>query len=133
MKRGTPSRTRGFTLLELMVVLTIMLLLLSMAIPIYSRSVKKKREEVFLTNLQTLNKVIYQYTLDKKKAPKSLEDLVQAKYLKEIPNDITGRNDTWAVDEDESIMSPEQTETGVTGVHSGSSETAIDGTQYSTW
>jgi len=133
MTHSAAKRMRGFTLLEMMVVITIMLLLLSMAIPIYSRSVKRKNEEVFLTNLQTLNQVIYQYTLDKKKAPKSLQDLIQAKYLKEIPNDITGRNDTWAVDEDESIMSPEQTETGVTGVHSGSSEMSIDGTPYSSW
>ncbi len=84
-------------------------------------------------NLETLNQVIVQYTLDKKKAPKSLEDLVQAGYLKAIPEDITGRSDTWATDEDESIMSLEQTETGVSGVHSGSNRIAIDGTAYSSW
>jgi general secretion pathway protein G len=133
MKPGAAGRNRGFTLVEMMVVISIMLILLAVAMPIYSRSVVRKREESLRQNLETMNKVIVQYTLDKKKAPKSLEDLKQAHYLKEIPEDITGRNDTWVTDEDESIMAPEQTETGVSGVHSGSNQTAIDGTAYSSW
>jgi general secretion pathway protein G len=133
MKRRAAGRNRGFTLVEMMVVISMMLILLAVAMPIYSRSVTVKREETLRQNVETLNKVIVQYTLDKKKAPKSLEDLKQAHYLKEIPEDITGRNDTWVTDEDESIMSPEQTETGVSGVHSGSSQTAVDGTAYSSW
>jgi general secretion pathway protein G len=133
MKRRAAGRNRGFTLVEMMVVISMMLILLAVAMPIYSRSVTVKREETLRQNVETLNKVIVQYTLDKKKAPKSLEDLKQAHYLKEIPEDITGRNDTWVADEDESIMSPEQTETGVSGVHSGSSQIAVDGTAYSSW
>jgi general secretion pathway protein G len=133
MKPRAAGRNRGFTLIEMMVVISIMLILLSAAMPIYSRSVTRKREEALRQNVETLNEVILQYTLDKKKAPKSLEDLVQAGYLKAIPEDITGRNDTWATDEDESIMSLEQTETGVSGVHSGSNRTAIDGSAYSSW
>ena len=130
MKRRAAGGNRGFTLIEIMVVISIMAILFSVAMPIYSRSVAAKREEVLRQNLETLNEVIVQYTLDKKKAPKSLEDLRQAGYLKEIPEDITGRNDTWVADEDESIMAPEQTETGVSGVHSGSNRIAIDGTAY---
>lgn len=133
MKRRAAGGNRGFTLIEIMVVISIMAILFSVAMPIYSRSVAAKREEVLRQNLETLNEVIVQYTLDKKKAPKSLEDLRQAGYLKEIPEDITGRNDTWVADEDESIMAPEQTETGVSGVHSGSNRIAIDGTAYSDW
>lgn len=134
MRRRTTARDRGFTLVEIMVVISILLILLSVAMPIYSRSVMRKREEVLRQNLETLNKVIVQYTLDKKKAPKALEDLVQAGYVKErIPDDITGRNDTWAVEQDETIMSPEQTETGIFGVHSGSSQIGSDGTAYSSW
>ncbi len=133
MKRRAAGRNRGFTLVEMMVVISIMLILLAIAMPIYSRSIAAKREDSFRKNLETLNRVIVQYTLDKQKAPKSLEDLKQAHYLKEIPEDITGRNDTWATDEDESIMALEQTETGISGVHSGSSAIAIDGTAYSTW
>jgi len=133
MKRRAAGRSRGFTLVEMMVVISIMLILLAVAMPIYNRSVAAKREDSLRKNVETLNMMIVQYTMDKKKAPKSLEDLRQAGYMKEIPEDITGRNDTWATDEDESIMTPEQTESGISGVHSGSSGIAIDGTAYSSW
>ena len=133
MKRGAAGRNRGFTLIEMMVVISIMLILLAVAMPIYSHSVTRQREVNLRQNLASLNKVIVQYTLDKKKAPKALQDLVQAGYMKAIPQDITGRDDTWAIDEDETIMSLEQTEGGITGVHSGSNQTASDGTAYSSW
>jgi len=133
MKSRAAGRNRGFTLIEIMVVISIMLILLSVAMPIYSHSLTREREHNLRQNLNTLNRVITQYTLDKQAAPKSLEDLVQAKYIKAIPQDITGSTDTWQVDEDESIMSLEQTEPGITGVHSGSNQTASDGTTYSSW
>jgi general secretion pathway protein G len=133
MKRRSTKRQRGVTLVEMMVVISIILILLAVAMPIYARSLQAKREEVFRTNLQTLNRVIVQYTLDKQKAPKSLEDLKSAHYLKDIPEDITGRADTWATEEDETILCLEQTETGISSVHSGSSAIASDGTAYSSW
>jgi len=133
MRSRAAGRNRGFTLIEIMVVISIMLILLSVAMPIYSHSLTREREHNLRQNLETLNRVIVQYTLDKQAAPKSLEDLVQAKYIKTIPEDITGSTDTWQVDEDESIMSLEQTEGGITGVHSGSNQTASDGTAYSSW
>lgn len=123
----------GFTLVEIMVVISIILILLAMAMPIYSRSLKRAREDALRKNLETLNESIDQYTLDKQKAPKSLSDLVSAGYVKQIPADITDRTDTWVVDEDDSIRSIYQTEGGITAVHSGSSQMAIDGTAYSTW
>jgi general secretion pathway protein G len=91
------------------------------------------RETNLRQNLETLNKVISEYTLDKKKAPQSLGDLVQAGYIESIPDDITGRNDTWVPEQDDSIMSPDQTDPGVSGVHSGSDHIASDGTVYSDW
>ena len=134
MKSTPATRDRGFTLVEIMVVISIVVILLAMAMPIYSRSLKRAREDALRQNLETLNKLIDQYTLDKQKAPKSLNDLVSAGYLKDkIPDDITGRNDTWVVDEDDSIRSIYQTEGGVVAVHSGSNQTAIDGSAYSTW
>ncbi|MGB9071511.1 MAG: type II secretion system protein [Terriglobales bacterium] len=134
MNRRAAGRGRGFTLVEIMVVISIMLILLAVAMPIYSHSLTRKREETLRQNLETLNKVIVQYTLDKQKAPKSLDDLVQAGYLKPpIPEDITGRNDTWVTEEGNTIMSLEQKETGISGVHSGSNQTASDGTAYSSW
>jgi general secretion pathway protein G len=128
-----PGGERGFTLVEIMVVISIIVILLSMALPIYSRSLKRAREDALKRNLETLNQMIDQYTLDKQKAPQSLNDLVSAGYLKQIPVDITDRSDTWVVDEDDSIRSIYQKEGGIAAVHSGSNQTAIDGTAYSTW
>jgi general secretion pathway protein G len=132
MKRRAAGRNRGFTLIEMMVVVSIILILLSVAIPIYSHSLTHQREVNLRQNLEGMNKVIVQYTRDKQKAPQSLEDLVPD-YLKSIPEDITGRTDTWVVEDDGTIMSPEQTEGGISGVHSGSNQVAGDGTAYSTW
>jgi general secretion pathway protein G len=134
MKRTPAARDRGFTLVEVMVVISIIVILLSIALPIYSRSLKRAREDMLRQNLETLDKLIDQYTLDKQKAPKSLNDLVSEGYLKDkIPDDITGRKDTWVVEEDDSIRSLYQKEGGITGVHSGSNQSAIDGSVYSTW
>ncbi len=130
---ASASSERGFTLVEIMVVISIILILLSMAMPIYSRSLKRAREDSLRKNLETLNELIDEYTRDKQKAPKSLNDLVSAGYIRQIPVDITDRSDTWVVDEDDSIRSLYQKEGGISGVHSGSNQTAIDGTAYSTW
>ena len=124
---------RGFTLIEMMVVLSIILILLSIAVPIYSQSMVRAREDNLRKSLDTLNRVIVQYTLDKKKAPQSLGDLQQAGYIKSIPEDITGRDDTWVPEVDDSILSPDQTDPGMVGVHSGSNLAAADGTVYSEW
>ena len=106
-----------------MVVIAVMVILLSMALPIYSASLRQAREDSFRQNLETLNRVIYQYTLDKQKPPKSLEDLKAGKYIDKVPNDITGQQ-TWVMEEDDStIMSTGQTESGVYGVHSASNQT----------
>lgn len=126
-------RNSGFTLIELIVVITIMLILLGIAVPVYTQSVVAKRESNLRQNLRTLNHLIDQYTFDKKKAPKSLEDLKSAGYIDFIPEDITGRTDTWELVEDDSIKTLEQTDPGVTAVHSGSSRIGIDGTAYSEW
>ncbi len=133
-QRTDPQRTdRGFTLIEMMVVIAIMIILLAMAMPIYSASIREAREENFRQNLETLNRVIIQYTLDKQKAPKSLEDLKTAGYIKSIPNDITG-SQTWETEEDDStIMVIGQTEGGLYGVHSASNKMGSNGKAYSEW
>jgi len=128
------GRKRGFTLIELMVVISIILILLGAALPIYSHSITRARERNLRQNLETLNKTIYQYTQDKKKAPGSLEELKAAKYLEQIPADITGSTDTWQTEPADAILSLEQTDTeGIIGVHSGSDKIGSDGTAYSTW
>jgi general secretion pathway protein G len=102
--------------------------------PIYSHSIQRAREENLRRNLQTLNKMIFQYTQDRQKAPQSLEDLKAAGYIKSVPDDITGSN-TWETEPaDGAIMSLDQTDAdGIIGVHSGSNQISSDGTAYSTW
>ena len=123
----------GFTLIELIVVITIMLILLGIAVPVYNQSIIAKKESNLRQNLRTLNQVIDQYTIDKKKAPSSLQDLKAAGYIERIPDDITGRPDTWDVIEDDSIKTLEQKEPGISGVRSGSNRIGSDGTAYSEW
>jgi general secretion pathway protein G len=120
-------------MLEIIVVVTIILILLGIAVPIYTQSVIAQREQNLRQNLRTLNQVIDQYTLDKKKAPESLEDLVSAHYIEKIPEDITGRTDTWELEQDDSIRTLEQKDPGVSGVHSGSNRVGSDGRAYSSW
>src|SRR5207244_12874700 len=102
--------------------------------PVYNQSILRAKESVLKQDLFTLRQVIDQYTLDKQRAPQSLEDLVSAGYLKQIPVDpFTARNDTWAAAQEDLTQSPEQTEPGISDVHSGSNLVGSDGTAYSTW
>jgi general secretion pathway protein G len=135
MARFHRKQSRGFTLIELMIVISIILILVSVALPVYNQSIWRARESVLKQNLFALRSVISQYTLDKQKAPQSLEDLVTGGYFKQIPNDpMTGRNDTWTVEEEsDTILSVDQKEPGIFDVHSGSSAVGSDGTAYSTW
>jgi len=136
-KKRRASR-RGFTLIELMIVISMMAILVSVAIPAYRESVVRARESVLRQNLFTLRSLISQYTLDKQKAPQALDDLVTGGYLKQIPVDpMTTRNDTWTADQDtDTIMSLDQQtdqQGGIVDVHSGSTATGSDGTAYNTW
>jgi len=128
------ARQRGFTLIELLIVMTIIAVLAAIAVPSYIASVKKAKEAVLKEDLHTLRSAIDSYTYDKSKAPQSLDDLVQAGYLKEIPKDpITSRSDTWITDQSGSLTSIDETEPGIDNVHSGAQETSSEGTAYSTW
>ena len=125
---------RGFTLIELMIVISIILILVSIAAPIYSSSITRAREAVLKDDLFTMRSVISQYTLDKQRAPQALDDLVQAGYLKQIPVDpMTNARDTWTVDQEDVLLSVDQQQPGITDVHSGSTAASSDGTPYSSW
>ena len=115
-------------------VISILLILVSIAAPIYKTSILHAREAVLRDDLFTIRSLISQYTLDKQKAPQSLEDLVSAGYIKLIPRDpFTGSNDSWAVDQEDTLLSVDQQEPGIIDVHSGSSQTSSEGTAYNTW
>ena len=117
-----------------MVVISIIVILLSLAIPNYSQSILHAKETALRQDLYTMRSLIDQYTLDKQKAPQSLDDLVQSGYIKELPKDpFTNARDTWVPATDDTIQSPDQTEPGIIDVHSGSDQTSSDGTAYSTW
>ena len=132
MKRR--SRQRGFTLIELMVVISIIVILMSVAIPRYQASILRARETVLRDDLYTLRSVIDQYTLDKQKAPQSLQDLVDSGYLKALPRGpFTNTRDSWVPVTDDSIMSPDQSQPGIIDVHSGSEQNSSEGSAYSSW
>ena len=129
---GLPSR--GFTMIELMIVLTIISILVSIAIPIANAAILRSKEAVLKSNLFTLRSLIDQYTADKLKAPQSLQDLVSAGYLRGLPKDpITNSSETWQTVMEEATLFPEQTEAGIFDVHSGSEAISSEGTPYKEW
>ncbi len=124
----------AFTLFELMMVITLILILATISIPMYQVSIVRAHEAVLRDDLYTMRKLIDQYTLDKQKPPQSLDDLVSAGYLRALPKDpFTGSNQTWKADIEEVSTGSEQPVTGVVDVHSGSDAVSLDGTPYSSW
>jgi len=133
MRNGRDYR-RGFTFVELLVVITIIVLLVTMAIPIYTHTIIRSKEAVLHSNLNTLRLVIDNYTYDKGKAPQNLQDLVNDGYLKEVPYDpITGSNTTWTIKMEDAGQAVNQSEPGIWDVHSGSDKMGSDGTPYAEW
>jgi general secretion pathway protein G len=124
----------GFTLIELMIVITIILILIGMAVGRYDKSVQKANEAVLRHNLQTIRTSIDNYTLDKQAAPQSIDDLVQAGYLRSVPTDPMTRAKDWVPQYDSVVLSAEQTTTGMVDVHSNSGRVSpFDQTPYNEW
>jgi general secretion pathway protein G len=132
--RRASRREFGFTMVELMIVMAIIVILIAIAIPQYQKSIVRARESVLKNNLFTLRQVIDEYTYDKQKAPQSLSDLVTAGYLRDLPMDpMTNSNQTWRTINEDALQSVNQTEPGIFDVKSGSDKTGSDGTPYADW
>jgi general secretion pathway protein G len=127
-------RRRGFTFVELMVVLTIMVIIISMAIPQLTRSIIRSKESVLHNNLHTIREVIDNYCYDKGKCPQSLQDLVQEGYLRAVPTDpMNNYSADWNTVMEDAAQSVSQQEPGIWDVHSRSDKTSLEGTPYSEW
>src|ERR1039457_3128944 len=126
-------RSSGFTLLEMMIVISIMVILMSIALPIYNQSVVRARESVLRQDLFELRSLISQYTLDKQKAPQGLDDLVSGGYIKIVPKDPMTNEANWEVAQEDVLLAVDQQDPGISDVHSASSATGSAGTAYSAW
>src|SRR5436189_4517818 len=101
------SESKGFSLLELMIAMFILIILLSVAIPTYNRSVQQARQTVLQENLWQMRRAIDQYRADKGKLPPSIEELVQTEYLRETPMDPTSDKAEWDEIKGEDSLSPD--------------------------
>jgi general secretion pathway protein G len=129
-----PATRRGFTLIELMIVMAIIVTLIAVAIPQYQKSIIRSKESVLHSNLFTIRQMIDEYSFDKQKAPQTLQDLVSDGYLREIPIDpITGDNQSWKIVMEDPQQSVSQNEPGIWDVRSGSDKNGLDGTPYAEW
>ncbi len=128
------GKRAGFTIIELMVCMAIVLVVISVAVPLYQKSVIRARESVLRQNLTSMRLVIDEYTYDKQKAPQQLEDLVREGYLRQMPMDpIAGNSTSWKVIMEDASASASQSEPGIFDVRSSSEKTSLEGTPYSDW
>ena len=128
------SKERGFTLIEMIIVISIVMILTGIAVPIFKSHLVHAREAVLKEDLYTMRNAIDQYTMDKSKAPQELNELVTAGYMGKIPVDpMTNSNESWQPAQEDVLLSVDQTAPGISDVHSGSNLIGTDGTAYSSW
>jgi len=124
---------RGFTFVEMMVVVTVMVIIIMVAVPIYNRAIIRAKETVLHNNLFTLRQVIDHYSYDKQKAPQRLQDLVTEGYLQNLPMDPMTGNNQWRTVPEDPQQAIDQTQPGIFDVKSSSDKLGLDGTAYSEW
>ncbi|MBZ5635348.1 MAG: prepilin-type N-terminal cleavage/methylation domain-containing protein [Acidobacteriia bacterium] len=128
-----PGARRGYTLIELIIVMAIISILVSIAVPLYQKSLIRTKESMLHSHLQTLRIVIDEFTFDKKRAPQTLQDLVAEGYLRAVPIDPITGNDQWRAIQEDSLSAVDQTQPGIFDVRSLSDLTSLEGTPYSEW
>lgn len=134
IQSGTDRRrSRGYTLIELIIVMAIISILVAIAVPLYQRSIVGAKESLLKNNLFTLRTTLDEYTYDKKKAPQQLEDLVTAGYLRAVPVDPITGNDQWITIMEDALTAVDQTDPGIWDVRSRSDQKSLSGTPYSEW
>jgi general secretion pathway protein G len=131
--RTNHRQDAGFTLIELVIVMAVIGVLASIAVPSFIGAIKNAREAVLKEDLHVMRAAIDSYTMDKQKGPQSLDDLIQDGYLKSIPEDPMTHTKDWVTNTSDALYSVDQTDPGITDVHSSSEETGSDGQAYSTW
>ena len=133
--RDARQTSIGFSLLEMMAVIDLILILASFSMPMYHSIVVRGREAVLRDQLLTLRAQIDRFTHDYARGPESLDELVDKEYLGAVPVDpFTGSSETWQLDTETTSLSVDGSDTlGITDVHSGSADTGLDGTAYSSW
>jgi general secretion pathway protein G len=130
---GGLRRERGFTLIELIIVIAIIAILASIAAMYYQHSILRARESVLRNDLFIIRSSIDQYTLDKQRAPQSLDDLVSAGYIKSVPKDPITNDVDWVTENEDSLMAIDQTSPGIVDLHCPSDRPSTDGSTYNTW
>ncbi len=135
MMRRSGKHEAGFTLMELIIVMSIISILAALAVPRFTAAIKSAHEAVLREDLRVMRTAIDSYTMDKQKPPQSLDDLVQDGYLRSIPEDpMTHATDSWVTDTSDAYSSVDQTDAGgLSDVHSSSQEIGSDGKSYSEW
>ncbi len=128
-----PLLRRGFTLIEMMIVMAIIVILISVAVPYYQKAIIRAKESVLHNNLMAMRSAIDEYTYDKQKAPQTLQDLVSAGYLHDVPEDPIAKTHEWKTIIEDSAQAVDQTEPGIFDVRSESDKMSSEGTPYSDW
>ena len=125
---------RGFTLIEMMIVMAIIVILIAVAVPFYQKAILRAKESVLHNNIFALRSAIDEYSYDRQKAPQALQDLVQSGYLRDVPKDpITQRNDSWKTIMEDAGSAVDPQEPGIWDIRSGAQGKSLDGTNYSDW
>jgi general secretion pathway protein G len=134
MRSGKGGWTkRGFTLIEMMIVMAIIVILIAVAVPFYQKAITRAKESVLHNNLFAMRSAIDEYTFDKQKAPQGLQDLVKEGYLHNVPKDPITQSNHWKIMMEDAGQAVNSAEPGIFDIRSESEKISLDGTHYSEW